>query len=108
MTLIYYIIIYWLVCLILLLGIQYFNTREDGGSDETDITAWIITILISPLLPIIIFFILDTKQIKDKVKAILGLRLKKYLCFSRMGGAGIIRCTFQKNSKQWLLTKSGH
>ena len=113
---VYYFLIYWLVCAIIGVCIRYFSTRNDLLTDNSEIKPWLQVILLAPLipplLPIIIPCILidkfyikpkekkkmeqrskEREQKENEIKAKVGLRPdESYVRFSRMGGAGVIKC----------------
>lgn len=106
MTWIHYLLIYWLVCDIIGVCVRAYNKKED--SEKTTFRQVLALIFVPPflipLLPFVGIVVLLEKlkefrqcrkeeREKNRLKERLGLRPdEQYCCFSRMGGAGIIKC----------------
>lgn len=110
-----FIIIYWVVCAVIAICIYFYSTKNDPFVENSPISLLLLILiapLVPPLLPIIIPYYLFIKfyekpkekmrsekwakerEIKEnEIKAKVGLRPdENYVCFSRLGGAGTIKC----------------
>ncbi len=108
MTWIHYLLIFWFVSLIVVVSVRVYNLRRRNDAKKTTLKQWLIilvaapfALLFVPIIPIGDYFDNLYKKWKEKkeeeeeirFKATLGLGPdENYLCFSHMGGAGIIKC----------------
>ena len=108
MTWIHYLLIFWFVSVIVVVSVRVYNLRRRNDAKKTTLKQWLIVLvaapfalLFVPIIPIGDYFDNLYKKWKEKkeeeeeirFKATLGLGPdENYLCFSHMGGAGIIKC----------------
>ena len=108
MNWIYYLAIFWIACMLIIISVRFFNSRKCKNAEKATLKQWLVfmlgapfVILFLPFIPVGIFFnkrYLKRKEKKEEekknnFKASIGLRPEEnYLCFSRMGGAGVIKC----------------
>ena len=113
MSWIHYLLIYCGVCYIGIICLYAYNRWKRPNRIDGDIKLIIIIILVAPLIPIVMPFGLIVESIinrkenvmrkkreeeeekrENEIKTKLGLSAdENYLCFSRMGGVGIIECS---------------
>jgi hypothetical protein len=112
MSWIHYLLIYCGLCYTGIICLYVYNKWKRPDCFGDDIKIIIIIILIAPLIPFILPVgliaesVINRKKIimrenrrkeeekrENEIKSKLGLRAdENYLCFSRMGGFGVIRC----------------
>jgi len=105
-------IFYCIVCLLAVLYLRRSNKDRKPGDSKFGLKQWVVFTLAFPFIilyslvcfPYILFqHLRDKRKLKkmeeeeekkeNELKAKIGLRPDEdYLCFSRMGGAGVIKC----------------
>lgn len=97
MNWIYYLAIFWIACALIILSVRFFIFRKRKDAVKSTLEQWQVILLGAPF--IILFLVGDffnklyLKRKEKNLKASLGIRPDdNYLCFSRMGGAGVIKC----------------
>lgn len=108
MNWIHYLAFFWIACAVIIISVRYFNFRKRKDAEKTTLKQWLVILLGAPFIILFLPFIpvgdfvnklyLKRKEKKEEemennLKASLGLSPDEdYLCFSRMGGAGVIKC----------------
>ena len=108
MNWIHYLAFFWIACAVIIISVRYFNFRKRKDAEKTTLKQWLVILLGAPFIILFLPFIpvgdfinklyLKWKEKKEEemennLKASLGLSPDEdYLCFSKMGGAGVIKC----------------
>ena len=108
MNWIYFLLIYCGICYLIFICVYVYNLLKRKDAIDEDTIVRITLFLVVPFLPILLPVLLISDRIakikeliKNKIeeqkekelKAKIGLRPdENYMCFSRMGGVGVIKC----------------